>query len=64
MAPFKVYSFMNLNRIVNDSLNFPSYVEVSKESVDFIERCLKKKAEQRWSVQELLKHAFFKFCAK
>ena len=55
---------MNLNRIVNDSLNFPSYVEVSKESVDFIERCLKKKAEQRWSVEELLKHAFFKFCNK
>ena len=55
---------MNLNRIVNDSLNFPSYVEISKESVDFIERCLKKKAEKRWSVEELLKHAFFKFFAK
>jgi hypothetical protein len=36
MAPFKVYSLLNLTKIVNDSLSFPSYVEVSREAIEFI----------------------------
>lgn len=44
MAPFKVYSLMNLDRIVTDEVKFPCYVEVSSEAVDFIQKCLKKRA--------------------
>lgn len=36
MVPFKVYSLMNLNRIVNDELNFPSYVDIGEEAKDLI----------------------------
>lgn len=29
MAPFKIYSMMNLDRIIHDDIDFPSYVDVT-----------------------------------
>lgn len=33
MAPFKIYSMMNLDRIIHDDIDFPSYVDVSPEAI-------------------------------
>jgi serine/threonine protein kinase len=57
-VPFKVYTEMDLNRIVTDEVTFPSYVDTTDEAQDFILKILQKKPEDRMTVREMLRHPF------
>lgn len=60
MTPFKVYSFMNLNRIVEDEVEYPDYISISNKAKSWISSCLSKKAEERLDINKLLRHPFLK----
>lgn len=49
---------MDLNRIVEDDITFPEYVDVSDEAKDFILQIMKKKPEERLELRQMLKHPF------
>lgn len=43
--PFRIYSVLDLNRIVEDEIKFPEYIDTSDEAKDFILKIMKKKPE-------------------
>lgn len=46
-------------KIVKDEISIPSYVFVSREARDFLDKCLKKNPADRVNIKELLNHEFF-----
>lgn len=66
-TPFKVMSADDLGKIVRlgliqitDDLVFPSYVELSIQSKDFLTRALEKDPAKRMDLDEMLGHPFLK----
>ena len=57
--PFKITKEQELIKIVKDEITIPSYVFVSKEGRDFLDKCLKKNPADRVNIKELLNHEFF-----
>jgi serine/threonine protein kinase len=49
-----------LIKIVKDEIKIPSYLSVSAEVRDFLDRCLQKNPSERANVKELMNHSFFK----
>ena len=45
-------------KIVKDEIEIPSYVFVSREARDFLDKCLKKNPADRVNIKELLNHEF------
>lgn len=43
--PFRIYSELDLNRIVEDEIKFPEYIDTTDEAKDFILKIMKKKPE-------------------
>ena len=58
--PFKITREEELIKIVKDEIKIPSYLSVSAEVRDFLDRCLQKNPNERASIKELMNHAFFK----
>lgn len=58
--PFKITREEELIKIVNDEIRIPSYLFVSAEVRDFLDRCLQKNPANRANIKELLAHPFFK----
>ena len=56
--PFKITREEELIKIVKDEIAIPSYVFVSREARDFLDKCLKKNPSDRVSIKELLNHDF------
>lgn len=46
-------------KIVKDEISIPSYVFVSREARDFLDKCLKKNPADRVNIKELLNHEIF-----
>jgi serine/threonine protein kinase len=58
--PFKITREEELIKIVKDEIKIPSYLSISEEVRDFLDRCLQKNPAERASIKELMTHAFFK----
>ncbi len=58
--PFKITKEEELIKIIKDEIKIPSYVFVSVEARDFLDKCLKKNPAERTTVRELLEHPFLK----
>lgn len=56
--PFKITREEELIKIVKDEIAIPSYVFVSREARDFLDKCLKKNPNDRVNIKELLNHDF------
>lgn len=64
--PFRIYSELDLNRIVifyltfqvEDEIKFPEYIDTSDEAKDFILKIMKKKPEERMEIRDMLRHPF------
>ena len=46
-------------KIVKEEISIPSYVFVSRETRDFLDKCLQKNPDDRVVIKELVKHQFF-----
>lgn len=60
--PFKIERSSELRKIIEDEVEFPSNVEVTKEAKDFVLKILKKNPCQRMKIDGLLKHSFLQNC--
>jgi serine/threonine protein kinase len=58
--PFKITKEEELIKIVKDEIKIPSYLFVSAEVRDFLDRCLQKNPNERGNIKELINHPFFK----
>lgn len=58
--PFKITKQEELIKIIKDQVVIPSYVTITKEARDFLDKCLKKNPNDRVTIRELLEHDFFK----
>ncbi len=58
--PFKINKEEELIKIVKDEIKIPSYLFVSTEVRDFLDRCLQKNPNDRATIKELINHPFFK----
>ncbi len=58
--PFNITKEEELIKIVKDQIQIPSYVYVSGEARDFLDKCLQKNPMERVNIRELLNHDFFK----
>ena len=54
--PFKITKEEELIKIVKDEISIPSYVFVSREGRDFLDKCLKKNPDDRVTIKELVNH--------
>ena len=57
--PFKIKKEEELIKIVKDEISIPSYVFVSREARDLLDKSLRKDPEERVGIKELCTHAFF-----
>lgn len=57
-SPFKINKEEELIKIVKDQISIPSYVYVSKEARDFLDKCLQKNPNDRVTIKELSNHPF------
>lgn len=57
-SPFKINKEEELIKIVKDEISIPSYVYVSKEGRDFLDKCLQKNPNDRVTIKELANHPF------
>lgn len=58
--PFKITREEELIKIVKDEIKIPSYVYVSGEARDFLDKCLQKNPLDRVTIKELMNHEFLK----
>ena len=58
--PFKITKEEELIKIVKDEIKIPSYLYVSAEVRDFLDKCLQKNPNDRATIKELVNHSFFK----
>lgn len=58
--PFKITREEELIKIVKDEIKIPSYLNVSSEVRDFLDKCLQKNPNERANIKELMNHPFFK----
>lgn len=56
--PFRIYTEMDLDRIVSDEITFPEYVDVEDNTKDFILKSMKKKGDERIELRKMLRHPF------
>lgn len=57
--PFKISKEEQLIKIVKDQISIPSYVYVSKQARDFLDKCLQKNPSDRVTIKQLVNHEFF-----
>ena len=57
--PFKISKEEQLIKIVKDQISIPSYVYVSKQARDFLDKCLQKNPSDRLTIKQLVNHEFF-----
>ena len=57
--PFKISKEEQLIKIVKDQISIPSYVYVSKQARDFLDKCLQKTPSDRVTIKQLVNHEFF-----
>jgi serine/threonine protein kinase len=50
-SPFKITKEEELIKIVKDEISIPTYVFVSKEARDFMDKCLKKNPANRCAIK-------------
>ena len=58
--PFKITKEEELIKIVKDEIKIPSYLFVSAEVRDFLDKCLQKNPGERCTIKDLVHHPFFK----
>ena len=58
--PFKITREEELIKIIKDDVAIPSYVQITKQARDFLDKCLKKNPNDRVTIRELMEHEFFK----
>ena len=49
---------MELSKIAEEDIKFPSWVDISENAMDFILKILKKNPDERLSINNLLMHPF------
>ena len=54
--PFKITKEEELIKIVKDEIKIPSYLFVSPEVRDFLDKCLQKNPDSRGTIKELVNH--------
>lgn len=57
--PFKISKEEELIKIVKEQIAIPSYVYVSKEARDFLDKALQKNPSDRVTIKQLVNHEFF-----
>ena len=58
--PFKITREEELIKIIKEEIKLPSYLFVSAEVRDFLDKCLQKNPDDRAHIKELINHAFFR----
>ena len=58
--PFSITKEEELIKIIKDEIKIPSYVYVSSEARDFLDKCLQKNPNDRVTIKELVNHPFLK----
>jgi serine/threonine protein kinase len=56
--PFSITKEEELIKIIKDEIKIPSYVYVSSEARDFLDKCLQKNPNDRVTIKELINHVF------
>ena len=57
-VPFRIWSEFDLHLILEQTVNFPEYVDLTQPTRDFILRCLEKKLESRPTLSEVRSDPF------
>ena len=58
--PFSITKEEELIKIIKEEIKIPSYVYVSSEARDFLDKCLQKNPNHRVNIRELVNHPFLK----
>jgi serine/threonine protein kinase len=58
--PFSITKEEELIKIIKDEIKIPSYVYVSSEARDFLDKCLQKNHNDIVTIRELVNHPFLK----